>query len=269
MLKQRVMTACLLIPLTLVILFFASPLVFALLSTLVFLGAAFEWSNLMGLQRLSARLLYLFLTILVLMGGLFLSPLVICAGAFIWWLVALLLVMRYPNGGEWWGSGVTIRGFIGFIVLIPCWLMLNDIFNQSDGAWKLLFLFVLIWGADSAAYFAGKKWGRHKMAPAVSPGKTWEGLAGCLFAALLVVVITLVFCQTPLSIWPWAILLSLVTVLFSVVGDLFESMLKRNVHIKDSGGILPGHGGLLDRIDSLTAAVPVFVLGGLLLGMYL
>jgi phosphatidate cytidylyltransferase len=158
---------------------------------------------------------------------------------------------------------------MGAFVLVPCWASINYIRNQDEGPLGLLFLFVLIWGADSAAYFVGKKWGTKRLAPYVSPGKSWQGLMGALLVSTLIVLTTLWLCNVPFPIWPWAIVLSLVTVLFSIVGDLFESMIKRQAKVKDSGKLLPGHGGVLDRIDSLTAAAPIFVLGALLLGPYL
>jgi phosphatidate cytidylyltransferase len=151
---------------------------------------------------------------------------------------------------------------------VPCWVAINYIFIQHEGRLALLFLFILIWGADSAAYFVGKKWGKHKLAPQVSPGKSIEGMMGALVFTILLAIITQLLCRIPLERWHWGILLSLLTVIFSIVGDLFESMLKRNAGIKDSGNILPGHGGLLDRIDSLTAAAPVFAFGSWVIGTY-
>ena len=160
---------------------------------------------------------------------------------------------------------VLVRGIMGILVLMPCWLALNFIRVLPSGEMILLALFVLIWGADTGAYFAGKKWGKHKIIPQVSPGKSWEGLAGALLTTVLLVFCLLTALKfPPADIWV-LLLLSLVTVLFSVLGDLFESMLKRKVDLKDSGTILPGHGGILDRIDSLTAAAPIFALGLILL----
>ncbi len=124
-------------------------------------------------------------------------------------------------------------------------------------------------GAQILRYFTGKQWGRHKLLPLVSPGKSVEGLIGALVNTVILTMIALWLCNTPSVVWPWAMLLSLSTVLFSIVGDLFESVMKREANVKDSGQLLPGHGGLLDRIDSLTAAAPVFAFGAWLLGHYL
>ncbi len=149
---------------------------------------------------------------------------------------------------------------MGLMVLIPCWLAINFIRNiPESGIYILLYLFVLIWGADSGAYFAGKLWGKTKIAPKVSPGKTWEGLGGALIVTLIITLGTLYGVHTPYRLWAFVCLITVVTILFSVAGDLFESMLKRNAGLKDSGRLLPGHGGILDRIDSLTAAAPVFL----------
>lgn len=187
--------------------------------------------------------------------------------AFAWWFMACLLVVIYPRGHKAWGKSLFWRALMGILVLIPCWLAINFIRAAENGPFILLFLFVLIWGADSAAYFVGKKWGKHKLSPSVSPGKSWEGLIGALLITSFIALAVLGWSRIPYSVWPWAILLSFATVIFSVVGDLFESMLKRNVGLKDSGQLLPGHGGLLDRIDSLTAAAPVFALGLIWMGM--
>jgi phosphatidate cytidylyltransferase len=180
-----------------------------------------------------------------------------------WWLIALILVALYPRASQTWGQSVWMRGAMGLLVLIPCWRAINVIHGAEDGPYKLLFLFVLIWGADTFAYFAGRQWGKHKLAPNVSPGKTVQGLCGALFGTTVITVGALVLLGIPQQFWLCGMVLSMVTVLFSVLGDLFESMLKRNVGLKDSGQLLPGHGGILDRIDSLTAAAPIFALGAI------
>lgn len=271
MLRQRIITALILIPITLAILFYLPPMPFAMLMSFVTLGAAWEWTNLMGLKKVSRRWLYLALVAAIFIVALFKLPvLLLFVSTFIWWLFATILIILYPRGSKWWSSSVLIRGLMGLFVLIPCWAAIIYIrIQQNDGIYALLFLFVLIWGADSAAYFVGKKWGKHKLAPHVSPGKSVEGMCGAIIFSLLIAVAVFWLCKIPLRIWPWGVALALVTVLFSIMGDLFESMLKREAGLKDSGGLLPGHGGLLDRIDSLTAAAPVFVLGALVLGTYL
>src|SRR5207302_1283767 len=127
-------------------------------------------------------------------------------------------------------------------------------------------LLILIWAADTGAYFAGRAFGKHKLLPNVSPGKTWEGFFGAMLMTVIVMGFVVYFLNIPPNNWVPLFLLGFVTVIFSILGDLFESMLKRQAGIKDSGKILPGHGGILDRIDSLTSAAPIFALGVIMLG---
>jgi phosphatidate cytidylyltransferase len=180
-----------------------------------------------------------------------------------WWGVALLLVLFYPGSATVWRNSKILRIIFGILTIIPFfWGMLalrawHYDENHYSGAVWLLYVMILVWGADSGAYMFGKLFGKHKLAPKVSPGKTWQGFIGGLataaviswgygmWANLDVAPVTLLIC-------------SIVAVLASVLGDLTESMFKREAGIKDSGHLIPGHGGILDRIDSLTAAVPVF-----------
>ncbi len=187
-------------------------------------------------------------------------------GSFVWWMMATLLIVFYSYGYESFLNNRALRGFMGFFVLMPFWAMINTM--RLTNPYQLLFLLVLIWGADSAAYFVGRKWGRHKLAFRISPGKSWEGLAGAILFSIPIALIYSWTVEFSFS-WLWIVIISWVTVIFSVIGDLFESMLKRKANVKDSGQIIPGHGGLLDRIDSLTAAVPVFGFCGWLLRSYL
>lgn len=270
MLKQRIITAIILIPLVLIILFFLSPAAFFILTAIMTLGAAWEWSNLMQLKKIASRLLYLLIVLFAAINSYRIPMMTFFVCAFIWWLIATILILFYPRGSRWWSNSIVWRGLMGLLVLVPCFRAINFIRqNSMIGIYTLLFLFVLIWGADSVAYFVGKKWGKTKLAPLVSPGKSWQGLTGALVSSILIALLASWLMHVPLYALPWGIALSLITVLFSVVGDLFESMLKRQAGLKDSGKLLPGHGGLLDRIDSLTAAAPVFSLGIILLGKYL
>lgn len=269
MLIKRILTAIILIPLTLAGLFFLSPLWFCILTGLISLGAAWEWSHLMEFKSVLARVIYLIISAIILCWIVFSPISIVLVCTFVWWLFALLLIIVYPRGSERWGKSIITRGMMGLFVITPSFAAINLLRNQSEGVYAVLFLFILVFGADSVAYFVGKKWGRDKLAPLVSPGKTWQGFYGAIIFTVVLTLLTLWVSNIPFTIWPWALLLSLITVLFSIVGDLFESMMKRKANVKDSGNLLPGHGGLLDRIDSLTAAAPIFVLGGLLLGKYL
>jgi phosphatidate cytidylyltransferase len=148
--------------------------------------------------------------------------------------------------------------------LIPAWAGLVDLHQASP--WWLLYVFCLVWGADTGAYFAGRKFGKHKLAPSVSPAKTIEGLVGGLCVTGALIIGLAFYLQLPAMRFAAFVSLSFLTVLASVLGDLLESMIKRQAGVKDSGNIFPGHGGALDRIDSLTAAAPLFALGWWLAG---
>lgn len=272
MLKQRIFTALILIPLFVTLVLSLPPKYFSVLTGCIVFWCAWEWSGLMGMKSLPKVIVYPFIVILSLAIILYLFschiisvPQVLYA-AFAWWLIAGVLVVFYPRISGVWGKGVMIRALMGLMVLIPCWVALNFIRLFSHGAYIVLLLLVLIWGADSGAYFAGKKWGKNKLMPQVSPGKTWQGLFGALITSVFIVMIAAVVFGIPNTMWISLLLLAFITVLFSVLGDLFESMLKRKAGIKDSGTLLPGHGGILDRIDSLTAAAPIFALGAMWIG---
>jgi phosphatidate cytidylyltransferase len=268
MLKQRILTALILIPIALGILFYLPPVYFRFVTAFLVLAGAWEWSNFMEIKTKSWRLVYCLLLAILCYASIFIFDFYLLSATFIWWLIAFIFILLYPRASDWWGKSKFIRGLMGVMVLVPCWAAINIIRAQEDGIYALLFLFILIWGADSAAYFVGRLWGKHKLAPQVSPGKSWQGFAGAMVFSILITFAAAWLSQTPTILWPWAMALSLTTVVFSVIGDLFESMLKRRVGLKDSSQLLPGHGGILDRIDSLTAAAPVFAFGGWLLGMY-
>jgi phosphatidate cytidylyltransferase len=269
MLKQRILTAAILIPLVLLILFYSPPWLFLFLTTLLTMWGAWEWTSLMEITTTPGRFCYLFIVMGSFLVAHFLSAPVLFCIAFIFWLLTIPAILFYPRFSAWWHHSLIWRGLMGLYVLLPTWVAINYIRNQIDGAYALLYLFILIWGADSTAYFCGKKWGRHRLAPAVSPGKSVEGALGAIIFSILLAVVLLYVLGTPPSIWLYTVGLSVVTVIFSIIGDLFESMLKRQAGLKDSGHLLPGHGGLLDRIDSLTAGAPIFALGAVLLAGYL
>ena len=183
--------------------------------------------------------------------------------SFAWWIVALLLVLSYPASAAFWRHSKVLRLIFGILTIVPFfWGMLalrawHYADNHYSGALWLLYVMILVWGADSGAYMFGKMFGKHKLAPKVSPGKTWQGFFGGLLTAAVISWAYGVWAH--LDVTPTVLLVcSVVAALASVLGDLTESMFKREAGIKDSGHLIPGHGGILDRIDSLTAAVPVF-----------
>lgn len=271
MLKQRVLTALLLAPLVLWGVLVATPMWFALALGVVFAMGAWEWSRLSGLVRWPGRLLYVLLAIAgmwLLYQGLSITnfALMVLVVAMMWWVMALMAVLSYPQGNLLWQQSALARGCAGMLVLLPAWLALVVLHSEESlGAIWVILLMLLIWAADTGAYFAGRRFGRHKLAPSVSPGKSWEGVAGGVVLALVVAVLATWWLSLAAH-WVAYLGLVMLTILISVLGDLSESLFKRIAGIKDSGGLLPGHGGILDRIDSLTAAAPLFVLGLLWLG---
>lgn len=264
MLKQRIITALILAPLALWGILALSPEAFRLALAVIAAMAGWEWARLVGLQRAAARLGYVAALLasiaaleVLLRQQRDISPLLYVA--VLWWGVALLMVVRYPGGSGLWRKHSLARALAGPVVIVPMWLALGLI-HAGVGPAYVLVLMLLVWGADTGAYFAGRRWGRRKLAPRVSPGKSWEGVAGALLMTVGVAGGAAWLLAPVRGAVPF-VLLALVTVAFSIVGDLQESMFKRIVDLKDSGGLLPGHGGVLDRIDSLTAAAPIFALG--------
>ncbi len=263
--RKRLITAGILIVGLLLLILKASPRVFGMVTLFITAAAAFEWAGLATIQSLPGKLAYVLFLLLIAGGALWLPIWHVMLGVGGWWLLATLAVLIYPRGTSLWGRGKTVRAALGVLTLVPCWVALNAL-RISNGPESVLFLFVLVAAADSGAWFVGKRWGTYKMLPLVSPGKTWQGFLGALLAGLIVVAAALSLSHTPQRLWLGATVLSLITLIFAVIGDLFESMLKRQAGVKDSGSVLPGHGGVLDRIDSITAAAPVFVLGAMWLG---
>ena len=271
MLKNRIVTASILAPLIILAVIKLPSLGFAVAWGVVIAIAAWEWSNLAGLTSIQARLGFLAILSGIMLAGpkwagfaLDWLPWVVVG----WWFIigvllrkipAKLLRIKYPKA-----LMLTAGGF----VLVAAWILMVWL-RTNFGVMQVLYLMLLIWSADIAAYVAGKKWGATQLSPEISPGKTVEGLYGALIAVALFAAGVGMFRQfAPLMIFDF-VMLSLVTVIISVVGDLFESLAKRVRGVKDSGSILPGHGGLLDRIDSLVAAVSVFYVGSTLAEIFL
>jgi len=288
LLKQRILTALVLAPLALAGVFLLPLFWFGLMVGVVSLIGAWEWGAFVAAKSaepiesrpndtlsrsiftVSLALTLLSLAVVVPTDEIWhsnqLHPLylaVLLVGA-LWWVYSTLMVFKYPKGEANWSNNDFVKALFGQLTLVPFWVGIMAIRafgydnDQSQGAILVLAVFVIVWGADVGAYFVGRQFGRHKLMPKVSPGKTIEGSAGGMVTALLASMIanSYFYHIEPISL----LLLVLITSLASVFGDLSESMYKRSAGIKDSGTILPGHGGILDRIDSLTAAVPVFAL---------
>jgi len=269
MLKQRVLTALVLAPMMIVGIFFLSPTYFSYFIMLIAALASWEWAKLSGFTSNVIRVGYA--VVIVLFGYITLryghdvqSLTWTLRLAVLWWVLALICVLSYPKTQVFWQGKIT-RLFIGLFAIVPMWVGLVMLKKMGDNAnYYLVWLMFLVWGADSGAYFAGRQFGRTKLAEKVSPKKTWEGVYGGMLTAMLfsVVAAYLLFDITNYTVMDWTLLIvmSAVIVFISVVGDLFESLLKRRENLKDSSQLLPGHGGVMDRVDSLLAAVPFFVL---------
>lgn len=265
-LRSRIMTALLLAAVILGVLLLLPAVVAVAIILLIFLAGAWEWAGLAGRGDGMARLPY----VLAIAGAVGLawmasasfgnlrSLLVLVA---IWWAVALVLLLSNSRQG-----GRALVFVAGFFVLVPAAVGLCRLVQiEPGGRQLLLYLIVLVAAADVGAYFGGRAFGRHKLAPAVSPGKTWEGFAAGMLASAAAAWAGARWFGVPVA--PW-LALSMVAAAASVLGDLVESYFKRRAGLKDSGRMLPGHGGMLDRIDSITAAGPLFLLGLLLLDFY-
>ena len=251
-------------------------------SAIVLIGA-WEWGPLMGVKGTLNRLIYVIFMAALLLALHTLSPAdgmwqgqnqldstyygILLSGA-LWWCVSLGLIFSFPNSASLWQGNLVLRAIIGVLSLIPAWVafiairtLYIDVEGQFYyGAFLLFASLIVVWAADIGAYFSGKKFGKHKLLPLVSPNKTIEGfVGGLIWVAVLVVILNVCF-AIEFKHYPIYLLIAVLTAVVSAVGDLNESMLKRVAGVKDSGSILPGHGGLLDRIDSLVAATPVFIL---------
>lgn len=257
MLAARIITAAVFgLAITAAILL-APPLVTAGVLGLLWLAGAWEWGGFARLDGLSRFTYATALLAAMVAGWRWLGAdgaLVLLSVALVWWAAALVLVLSFPRTFD-----PKFVAAAGVLVLVPSWTLLVRLHGTGDLGARLAFLVLLIvWAADVGAFVFGRWLGRTKLAPAVSPGKTWEGVAGGLLAAGATAGAAAVALGLP---WVSFVVLGIATAVISVLGDLTQSMFKRNVGLKDSGRLLPGHGGILDRIDSLTAAVPLFVLG--------
>ena len=281
MTKTRLLAALIMAPIAILGVLFVPTPILAALSAVVFLAALWEWLKLAEVDDTLARATLLLCNAAVMaalvwgsrsaQGGSFaLLQLVVLIGV-AWWLLAMLWMKHYHFAADHDSHARAFKLLAGTLAVIPAWCALGLIHaSQPNGhQWLLLALF-LVWAADSGAYFAGRHLGgklfKRRLAPRISPNKTIEGLLGGLLLALVVAIVGALLIGAAPAQLPAITAVALATVLFSVVGDLFESLLKRHVAVKDSSDLIPGHGGVLDRVDSVLAALPVFALGKLWLG---
>lgn len=263
MLKQRILTAIILIPLVIYGILYLPSAIVALILAAILLQGAWEWSRMAGLTLAWQRSIYV-LTILMLMVYFWsgvdkltmintLSPIVLTG-----WVIAALWIFFPAVLSQRSIIAILVKLLAGAFVIVMAWFALISMHVQlHQGPLWILYFMGLIWVADSGAYFSGKAFGLHKLAPAVSPGKTWEGVAGALVTVAVYGLLGFYWLPVEKSQLIELVAVSLFLVPVSVLGDLFESLMKRHSGIKDSGGLLPGHGGVMDRMDSMTAVFPI------------
>lgn len=264
-LRQRMITAGVLTPAVVLAVLFLPTGYFALLMAAVVCLGALEWADFIGVGTRVERWLYVALVGICLLLLWFVVPPAwerfFLLLAVFWWIAVARSLTKVrkvePNAGT-----TLMLVPSGLAVLVPPWIAIVGLHaNTDNGPWLVLALMVLIWIADSVAYFSGRRWGQRRLAPALSPGKTLAGVYGALIGAGVWGLLLVSLLGLPLGRGLLLVLLCVLTAALSVVGDLYESLLKRRRGLKDAGSILPGHGGVLDRIDSMTAAAPFFALG--------
>jgi phosphatidate cytidylyltransferase len=272
--RQRVTTALLLAPLPILgVLFLPTPWLAAAVAVLMLAGL-WEWAAFAGVDEKLPRAGFISANALLMAAlawgsgpGLF--PLML--GALIgvlWWGAVLVWLWRpsFGSGDQHWAGSLKLLA--GSLCVVPAWCALAWLHSQDPlGPRWALYALALVWAADSGAYFAGSRFGRRKLAPRISPGKSWEGVAGGVAGSMLLGALAFPLLGLGWTSLPALLLLTVLTAGISVVGDLFESLMKRHSGLKDSGAVLPGHGGLMDRLDSLLAALPVFAIGKAWLGL--
>lgn len=272
--STRVIAAAVMAPVAILsVLYLPSEFLAAAVAGLMMLGL-WEWTSLAGLRDRVTRTLYLVANAGIMAAlawgagrGMFTLKVVSLLGA-LWWLLVLAWLARFEFASADNARTRALKLFAGSISVVPAWAALCWLHaSQPEGPAWALFALLIVWMADTGAYFVGVRFGKHKLAPRISPGKSWEGFFGGLAATLLLALIALPLLGLGWTSLPGLMLLTAITALFSVAGDLFESLLKRHAGAKDSSHLIPGHGGVLDRLDSLLAALPVFVVGKEWLGL--
>ena len=272
--RKRVLAAMVMAPVAIgAVLWLPTALLAALVAGVMML-ALWEWTLLAGTTGQTARACYLAANVTVMTAlawtagsGFLVLPLTALIGV-AWWVLVLVWLMNFQFAQSNTAGARTLKLVAGSLSVIPAWAALCWLHGSgpSGPAWALFALFI-VWIADSGAYFVGVRFGKHKLAPRISPGKSWEGFAGGLVATLLLALVASGLLGVAWRDLSLLLLLTAVTALVSVAGDLFESLLKRHAGAKDSSQLIPGHGGVLDRMDSLLAALPVFVAGKQWLGL--
>lgn len=286
MLFPRIITALILLAIAVAAIFLLPSNYFSLFIAFIVLLAAWEWTSLIGMEKILSKLLFL-LALILPMFAIFSWTMILevmaevmewpgikeysgvlewlVIGPVVLWLLLMILIRKVPDQLLKLDLKVKYKGLIGWFVLLSAWMFLSRL-RAFYGTEMVMYFLILIWVADIAAYFTGKKFGKEKLAEQISPGKTVQGMYGALVASFLCAVALGFYYQFHILIATDFVFLSVLTVLVSIYGDLFFSLIKRQKGVKDSGFLLPGHGGVLDRVDSVIAAVPFFYAGILLIG---
>jgi phosphatidate cytidylyltransferase len=277
MTRTRLMAALVMAPIAIAAVLLLPTPWMAALSAAAFLVGLWEWLRLTDIEDPIARGVLLVVNLLLMValvwasrsdsgGSLVLFQIMVMIGVG-WWCLAALWLRYYDFASDHATHARVFKLAAGTLSVIPAWCALALIHaGQPNGNRWLLLALCIVWAADTGAYFAGRRFGRNKLSPRISPNKTVEGLIGGVAAGMLLALVAAPFAGASMKQLPYIAIVAIWTILFSVVGDLFESLLKRHVGVKDSGQLIPGHGGVLDRIDSVLAALPVFALGKLLFG---
>jgi phosphatidate cytidylyltransferase len=268
MLKQRILTAIILIPMVLLAIYYLPQHLFEALLCAIMLGCAWEWTNLMPITNTLERIIFLCLIALICYAITW-----VAMGYFLYTVMfgvvlAIVTVHYYQLKQTPTKLSEFYWYLIGTLLFVSCWYSINIIRFKVGGSNALLVLLLLVWVTDSAAYFSGKYFGKDKLATAISPNKSWQGVKGAALAVLVLTIIEGVIVRTNFPAFLFMVIMNITTFIVAIYGDLFESMMKRIANCKDSGSLLPGHGGLLDRLDSLFFAAPCYATGLLLLNFY-
>ena len=286
MLLQRILTAMVLATVAISAIFVLPILYFYLFIAVIVLIAAWEWAGLSEISKISGKIAFLLLLIVPMLGVAFWTQILellsrflewpeikeysgalewLVIGPVLFWLMMMILIRKVPEELLKIKLNKSFKVFIGWFVLLSAWMFITKL-RAYYGSEAVMYFLALIWIADIAAYFTGKKFGKDKLAPVISPGKTTQGMYGAIISAMILSVILALYYDYPMMIAMDFGFLSVLTVLISIYGDLFFSLVKRQNGVKDSGSILPGHGGVLDRIDSVIAAAPFYYAGVILIG---
>lgn len=254
MFKQRLLTTLILVPLVLLAIYDANTWVLSGIVLLLTALLGWEWLQLIPIKQTVNKCLFMAILLLLVWPAVhwlndWLRVDLVC------WSAILVAVVTFPSSQAVWGHRLVV-GAAGLLLLPLVASAMAALYLQAQGKDFIVYLLCLIWATDIGAYLAGKQWGRHKLIPAVSPGKTVEGSLGGMALAVLVAGVGYVYFKPHFALF-WFVI-AVCTALISMLGDLFISMLKRRCHLKDTGRIFPGHGGVLDRLDSLIAALPLF-----------